>query len=169
MVCENHHAGLKKGVNQLRKGNGRSLWRIRRQWLQAKIVDPNWFVSLTYFSFLKVTLKSNFFLTFIYFYWKGRYTERRRVREEDLPSDDPCPKQPQWMKLSQSEARSLLWGSHMGAGSQGFGPSSIVFPGHNQGAGWEVGLPGLEPAPIWDPGAFKARTLAVMLLHRAWN
>ena len=38
-----------------------------------------------------------------------------------------------------------------------FGPSSTVFPGHKQGAAWEVQLPGLEPAPIWDPGAFKGR------------
>ena len=42
--------------------------------------------------------------------------------------------------------------SHAGAGSQGFGPSSTTFPGHRQGSGWEVGLPGLELAPIWDPG-----------------
>ena len=27
-----------------------------------------------------------------------------------------------------------------------------AFPGHRQGAGREAGLPGLEPAPIWDPG-----------------
>ena len=56
-------------------------------------------------------------------------------------------------------ARSFLWVSHAGAGSQGFGPSLIAFPGHKQGAGWEVELLGLEPAPIWDPGVFKARTL----------
>ena len=31
---------------------------------------------------------------------------------------------------------------------------------HKQGAGWEVELSGLEPAPMWDPGTFKARTLA---------
>ena len=35
-----------------------------------------------------------------------------------------------------------------------------MFPGYKQGAGWEVGQLGLEPVPIWDPGAFKARTLA---------
>ena len=58
-----------------------------------------------------------------------------------------------WVNLKPG-ARSLLWVSHTGAGSQSFGPSSssTVFPGHRQGAGWEVGLPGLEPAPIWDPG-----------------
>ena len=50
--------------------------------------------------------------------------------------------------LCQSEARSFFWVSHAGAGSQSFGLSS----GHKQGAGWEVGLPGLEPAAIWDPG-----------------
>ena len=53
---------------------------------------------------------------------------------------------------AQSEARSLFWVSHAGAGSQSFGPSSTAFPGHRQGAGREAGLPGLELAPIWDPG-----------------
>ena len=33
-----------------------------------------------------------FFLRFISFYWKVRYTERRRDREEDLPSDGSLPK-----------------------------------------------------------------------------
>ena len=54
--------------------------------------------------------------------------------------------------LCRSEARSLFWVSHMGAGSHGFGPSSTAFPGHRQGAGREVGLPPLELVPIWDPG-----------------
>ena len=40
------------------------------------------------------------------------------------------------------------------------GPSSTAFPGHRQGAGWEVGPPGLEPAPTWDPGMCKGRTAA---------
>ena len=53
----------------------------------------------------------------------------------------------------------------MGAGCQGFGPSSTAFPGHKQGAGWEAGQPGLEPASIWDPGRVKMRTLAARLLH----
>ena len=35
-----------------------------------------------------------------------------------------------------------------------------AFPGHKQGAGWEVELLGLELVPICDPGVFKARTLA---------
>ena len=48
----------------------------------------------------------------------------------------------------------------MDAGSQGLGPFSIALPGHKQGAGWEVELPGLEPAPIQDPGVFKERALA---------
>ena len=41
-----------------------------------------------------------------------------------------------------------------------FGPSSTVFPGHKEGAEWEMELPGLEPEPIWDPGDFKGRILA---------
>ena len=32
-----------------------------------------------------------YFLNLFYFYWKGRYTERRD-REEDLPSEDSFPK-----------------------------------------------------------------------------
>ena len=42
-------------------------------------------------------------------------------------------------------ARNLLQVSHTGAESQGSGLSSTAFPGHRQGAGWEAGLPGLEP------------------------
>ena len=57
-------------------------------------------------------------------------------------------------------SRNLLLASHMGAGSQSFRPSLTAFPGHSRGARWEVELLGLEPAPIWDPGTFKARTLA---------
>ena len=42
--------------------------------------------------------------------------------------------------------------SHMGAGSQSFGPSLTAFPDHRQEAGWESGAAGLEPASIWDLG-----------------
>ena len=80
------------------------------------------------------------------FYWKGRYIERRRDREEDLPSDASLPKQPQWLELSQFESRSLFWVSCAGAGSQSFGLSSTAFPGHKQGAGWEVEPLGLKQA-----------------------
>ena len=55
-------------------------------------------------------------------------------------------------------AKKLLQISYMGAGSQGFGPALTAFPGHKQGAGWEVGLLGLEQAPIWDPIKDLART-----------
>ena len=61
--------------------------------------------------------------------------------------------------------RNLFHVSHVGAGSQSFGPSSTAFPGHRQGAGWEVELPGLELVPIWDLGAFKVRTLAARPRH----
>ena len=43
--------------------------------------------------------------------------------------------------------------------------SSTAFPGRNQGAEWEVELLGLEPAPVWDPGAFRVRTLAARPRH----
>ena len=61
------------------------------------------------------------------------------------------PSEPQRSELSELESRSLFQVSHTGAGSQSFRPSSTAFPGHRQGAGREVGPPGLEPAPIWDP------------------
>ena len=46
---------------------------------------------------------------------------------------------------------------------------NTAFPGHKQGAGWEAVLSGLEPVPIWDPSAFKARTLASRPLYWALN
>ena len=48
---------------------------------------------------------------------------------------------------------------HTDTGSLGFRSSLTDFPGHKQGAGWEVEQLGLELVPTWDPGAFKARTL----------
>ena len=60
----------------------------------------------------------------------------------------------------KTRSQELFRVSHMGTESQGFGVSSTAFPGHKQGAGWDAGLLGLEPVPIWDPGACKARTLA---------
>ena len=59
----------------------------------------------------------------------------------------------------RSKARSLFRVSHRGAGSQSLGLSSTAPPGHRQGVGREAGLPGIEPAPIWEPWACKARTL----------
>ena len=54
----------------------------------------------------------------------------------------------------------------MGAGSQSLGPSSTAFPGHKQGAGWEVEPLGLEPAPTWYPSTLKVMTLAAT--SRRW-
>ena len=87
-------------------------------------------------------------------------------RDEDLLSDDSLPK---WLQWLDPGAWSLFGVSHVGAGSQGFGPSSTAFPGHKQKTGWEVGPPGLEPAYIWDPGALKAKTLATKLPHGVHN
>ena len=64
-------------------------------------------------------------------------------------------------------ARNFLQVSHMRAGTQGFGLSSTVFPGHKQGAGWDAGLPGLELIPTQDPGGLKARKLTARLPHWA--
>ena len=38
----------------------------------------------------------------------------------------------------------------MGAGSQGFGPSSTALPGYKQEAVWELKQQGYKPAPTWD-------------------
>ena len=64
-------------------------------------------------------------------------------------------------------AQNLFQVSHVGAGSQVIGPSSTAFPGHKKGAGWEAGLPGLEPVTLWDPDMSKVKTLVTRLLHRA--
>ena len=97
----------------------------------------------------------NFFFLKIYFYYffigkadiqrgeTGRKIFRPMIHS---PSERNGP------ILCQSEARSLFRVSLAGAGSQSFGLSSTAFLGHRQGAGREAGLPGLEPAPIWDPG-----------------
>ena len=55
----------------------------------------------------------------------------------------------------------------MGAGSQGLGRLRLL--SQDTAGSWieEAGLPGLEQAPIWDPGAFKASTFTAMLLHQA--
>ena len=98
-----------------------------------------------------IFFSSAFFKDLFYSYWKGGYT-KRKDRKEDLLSNESLHKRPQQLEPSQSEARSLCWVSHMSTGSPGFGPSSTAFPGHKQGARWEVGLPGLELVPTWDPG-----------------
>lgn len=62
-------------------------------------------------------------------------------------------RQPQLLQLRQSEARRFFYISHVGAGSQDFGPSSTTFPHHNHRVGWEMEKPGHEPEPTQDPGA----------------
>lgn len=47
--------------------------------------------------------------------------------------------------------------SHAGAESQGFGPSSTGFLGHEQGAEWELEQPGHELTPKWNPTTSKVR------------
>ena len=100
------------------------------------------------------------FKDLFYFYWKVRYTERRKDKEEDLLSIDSLPQVAATAGAEPIRSKELLRASHKGAGSQSFGPSSTAFPSHKQGVGWEAWLLGLEPVPIWDPSAFKARTLA---------
>ena len=118
-------------------------------------------IALIVFFCIKLVLFIYLLIKDLFIYWKDRYTERKD-REQDLLSDDSHHKWAQRMTLWWSEARihKVLPGVHRCAGSQGFGLSSTAFPSHNQGAGWEVVLPGLEPAAVWDPSACKARTLA---------
>ena len=59
--------------------------------------------------------------------------------------------------------------SHKGVVSLGFGLLLTTFPRHKEGPGCEVELLGLEPAPIWDPSAFKVTTLAARPWRRAPN
>ena len=104
--------------------------------------------------FLNVYIYIYILKIYFYYFFIGK-TDIQRVETErkifrptiHSPSEHNRP------ILCRSEARSLLRVSHAGAGSQSFGPSSTAFPGHRQGAGREAGLPGLEPAPIWDPGS----------------
>ena len=78
-----------------------------------------------------------------YFYWKGRFRERRRERKSlhllaHLPKTATA--EPIWSQ--EPGARSFFRVSNMGAGSQGFGSSSSAFSVHKQGAGWEEKQPG---------------------------
>jgi len=95
---------------------------------------------------------------------KGRETERKIFH---LMIHSPSDRNGQCCAVLKPGSRNFFRVLHTGAGSQGFGLSSTAFPGHKQGAGWEVELLGLELAPIWDPGTFKARTLAARPQCRA--
>ena len=103
-----------------------------------------------------------FFLDFIYFYCKVRYTERRRDRVEDLPTNDSFHKWPQCPVLCRSEAMSQELPPSLPRGYR----VSIVwavldcFPRPQVRSWMENELQILEPESIWDPGSFKPRTLA---------
>ena len=98
----------------------------------------------TLFFFLKI---------YFYYFFIGKADIQRGETERNIfRSMVHSPSERNGPILCRSEARSLFRVSHAGAGSQSFGLSSSAFPGHRQGAGREAGLPGLEPALIWDPG-----------------
>ena len=61
-------------------------------------------------------------------------------------------------------ARNFCQISNMHAGSQSIGPSSTAFPGHKQGAGWEV-----EPLRLWAPVHSRQGLLVARPHHRALN
>ena len=74
--------------------------------------------------------------------------------------------------LIQTKSQELLSGSPMRVqGLKALGHPQWLSQATSRelDAGWEVELQGLEPVPIWDPGAFKARTLAARPHHRAHN
>ena len=89
-----------------------------------------------------------------------------RGREEELPPDNSLPKQPHSQKCADPKPgfQSLFWVSYMVAGTQSFGPSSTAFPGHKHGTGCQVWSQLLKRAHLWNPGAFKFRTLATRKL-----
>ena len=97
-----------------------------------------------------ILLTFNFF-RLIYFYWKG-ILDLKREGETERKTFHPRVHSPIGCTIQRWADPKPGFSSfsqvfHMGAGSQGFGPSSTAFPDHKQGAGWEVGLPGLELAP----------------------
>ena len=51
-------------------------------------------------------------------------------------------------------------------GTKALGHPPLLSPGHKQGAGWEVELPGVELASIWELGVLKLRTLASRPCHQ---
>ena len=73
---------------------------------------------------------------------------QRRDREEDLPSDGSLP---------TIRSQEPLLGLPRGCRVPKLWAVLDCFPGHRQGAGWEAGPPGLEPAPTWDPGRARRR------------
>ena len=78
-------------------------WGVNH-WMEDLLLSIS---SSLYISDLAIKMNKSFFLRFICFYWKARYTDRRkRDREEDLPFIDSLPKWLQWLELYLSEARS---------------------------------------------------------------
>ena len=59
--------------------------------------------------------------------------------------------------------QSCFWFSH----TEWLWPSTIAFPCHKKGAGWDVRLLGLEQSPIWNPATSMTRTLPTRLLNQA--
>ena len=107
-----------------------------------------------------------FFSRFIYFYWKGGYTERRD-REEDLMIHSPSERN--GSILCRSEARSLFRVSHAGAGGCSFPELWAVlccFP-RPQARSWKgSGAAGSRTGAHMGSRACKARTFN-HLRHRA--
>lgn len=78
---------------------------------------------------------------FLYYFFKFIYT-------------GSLPKWLPWWELSQSEVRGQELLQGLPEGYRVSKPSSIAFPAQ-AGSGWEVEQPGLELAPIRDPGTCK--------------
>lgn len=72
--------------------------------------------------------------------WKSGFTESWKDRKKDFLSTGSLSKWLQWPELRQSKAgaKGFFWISHTDAGSQGFGPSSALFPGQKEGAELKV-------------------------------
>ena len=57
----------------------------------------------------------------------------------------------------QSKEPGASSGSPTQVETQGLGLSLTAFPGHKQGAKWEVGPQGYESVPMWDPALVRQR------------
>ena len=68
--------------------------------------------------------------------------------------------------MAEAKIQELLPGLPRGCSVSRLWAILDCFPKPQKGVGWEVELLKLEPAPIWDLGTFKARTIATKPCHQ---
>ena len=86
------------------------------------------------------------FIRFIYFYCKGRLTGETKRNIFHLPVHSQVAKMAgdELIQVQEPGVRKFFQAFHVGAGSQGFEPSSTGFPGHKHDPGREVEQRGHE-------------------------